>query len=45
MVGDDLLAQRDERADAAQNRARLLDAAARLVADRGAAAVTMDEVA
>ncbi|MFT3900578.1 MAG: helix-turn-helix domain-containing protein [Gordonia sp. (in: high G+C Gram-positive bacteria)] len=45
LVGDDLLAQRDERADAAQNRARLLDAAARLVAERGAADVTMDEVA
>ncbi|WP_301546701.1 TetR/AcrR family transcriptional regulator [Gordonia sp. X0973] len=45
LVGNDLLAQRDERADAAANRARLLDAAARLVAEHGAAAVTMDEVA
>ncbi|WP_414651791.1 TetR/AcrR family transcriptional regulator [Gordonia sp. UBA5067] len=45
LVGNDLLAQRDERADAAQNRAKLLDAAARLVALHGAAAVTMDEVA
>ncbi|GED98325.1 TetR/AcrR family transcriptional regulator [Gordonia crocea] len=45
LVGNDLLAQRDERADAAQNRAKLLDAAARLVAEHGAAAVTMDEVA
>ncbi|TRV78306.1 helix-turn-helix transcriptional regulator [Streptomyces sp. 130] len=33
------------RADAARNRARLLDAAARLVAERGAAAVTMEAVA
>ncbi len=45
LVGNDLLAQRDERADAAQNRVRLLEAAARLVAEHGAAAVTMDEVA
>ncbi|MGW1780253.1 TetR/AcrR family transcriptional regulator [Streptomyces sp. NPDC002143] len=34
-----------ERADAVRNRARLLDAAARLVAERGAAHVTMQEVA
>ncbi|MFI5963778.1 TetR/AcrR family transcriptional regulator [Streptomyces asoensis] len=34
-----------ERADAARNRARLLAAAALLVADRGAGHVTMDEVA
>jgi AcrR family transcriptional regulator len=34
-----------ERADAARNRARLLDAAARLVAERGAEHVTMHEVA
>ncbi|WP_326573432.1 TetR/AcrR family transcriptional regulator [Streptomyces sp. NBC_00481] len=34
-----------ERADAARNRARLLEAAARLVADRGAEHVTMHEVA
>jgi AcrR family transcriptional regulator len=33
------------RADAARNRARLLDAAARLIAERGAAAVTMEAVA
>ncbi|MFE1952657.1 MULTISPECIES: TetR/AcrR family transcriptional regulator [Streptomyces] len=33
------------RADAARNRARLLEAAARLVAERGAAAVTMEAVA
>ncbi|MET9685520.1 TetR/AcrR family transcriptional regulator [Streptomyces coeruleorubidus] len=33
------------RADAARNRARLLEAAARLVADRGADAVTMEAVA
>lgn len=33
------------RADAARNRARLLDAAARLVAEHGAAAVTMEAVA
>ncbi|MET8245035.1 helix-turn-helix domain-containing protein [Streptomyces sp. NPDC005202] len=33
------------RADAARNRARLLDAAARLVAERGAAGVTMEAVA
>lgn len=34
-----------ERADAARNRARLLEAAARLVAERGAEHVTMHEVA
>jgi AcrR family transcriptional regulator len=34
-----------ERADAARNRARLLDAAARLVAERGAEHVTMEAVA
>jgi AcrR family transcriptional regulator len=34
-----------ERGDAARNRALLLDAARRLVADRGADAVTMDDVA
>ncbi|MET7477526.1 helix-turn-helix domain-containing protein [Streptomyces sp. NPDC005648] len=34
-----------ERADAARNRARLLEAAARLVAEQGAEHVTMDEVA
>ncbi|QJT03082.1 helix-turn-helix transcriptional regulator [Streptomyces asoensis] len=34
-----------ERADAARNRARLLEAAARLVAERGAEHVTMQEVA
>lgn len=45
LVRNDLLAQRDERADAAQNRARLLEAAKRLVAEHGAAAVTMDDVA
>ncbi|MFH8798568.1 TetR/AcrR family transcriptional regulator [Streptomyces sp. NPDC017936] len=43
------LGQTDEerclRADAARNRARLLDAAARLVAEHGAAAVTMEAVA
>jgi AcrR family transcriptional regulator len=33
------------RADAARNRARLLEAAARLVSERGAAAVTMEAVA
>ncbi|MFF1545539.1 TetR/AcrR family transcriptional regulator [Streptomyces sp. NPDC058291] len=33
------------RADAARNRARLLDAAARLIAEHGAAGVTMDAVA
>ncbi|NNG96295.1 TetR/AcrR family transcriptional regulator [Gordonia araii NBRC 100433] len=45
LVGSDLLAGRDERADAAANRVRLLDAAAQLVAERGAAAITMEEVA
>ncbi|MEH0578056.1 helix-turn-helix domain containing protein [Streptomyces sp. B21-108] len=35
----------DERADAARNRTRLLEAAAWLVAERGAAHVTMHEVA
>ncbi|MGW2047744.1 TetR/AcrR family transcriptional regulator [Streptomyces sp. NPDC001858] len=35
----------DERADAARNRARLLEAASALVAERGAAHVTMHEVA
>lgn len=34
-----------ERSDAARNRSRLLDVAARLVAERGALNVTMDEVA
>ena len=34
-----------ERGDAARNRALLLDAARRLIADRGADAVTMDDVA
>jgi AcrR family transcriptional regulator len=34
-----------ERSDAARNRSRLLDVAARLVAERGAQNVTMDEVA
>ena len=34
-----------ERGDAARNRALLLDAARRLVADRGADAVTMDDIA
>lgn len=34
-----------ERADAARNRARLLEVAARLVAERGAEHVTMHEVA
>lgn len=34
-----------ERADAARNRSRILDAAERLFAERGVAAVTMDEVA
>jgi AcrR family transcriptional regulator len=36
---------RHERADAARNRATILAAAERLVAERGAAAVTMDQVA
>ena len=36
---------RPERADAARNRERVLDAARRLFAERGADAVTMDEVA
>ncbi|MFJ4874406.1 TetR/AcrR family transcriptional regulator [Streptomyces sp. NPDC088745] len=34
-----------ERADAARNRRRILDAAARIVADKGAAALTMNAVA
>jgi AcrR family transcriptional regulator len=34
-----------ERGDAARNRALLLDAARRLIADRGADAVTMDDIA
>lgn len=33
------------RADAARNRARLMDAAARLIAEHGAAGVTMEAVA
>jgi len=36
---------RPERADAARNRARVLEAARRLFAERGVEAVTMDEVA
>lgn len=42
---DALDATAAERADAARNRARLLEAAARLVAERGAGHVTMQEVA
>ena len=38
-------AGRPERADAARNRRRALEAARRLVAERGADAVTMDDVA
>jgi AcrR family transcriptional regulator len=38
-------AQPAERADAARNRQRILEAAARVVADRGPAGLTMDEVA
>ena len=34
-----------ERGDAARNRALLLDAARRLISDRGADAVTMDDIA
>lgn len=37
--------QAQERGDAARNRALLLDAARRLVAERGADAVTMDDIA
>lgn len=40
-----LPAQPAERADAARNRRRILDAAARLVADQGPAGLTMDAVA
>jgi AcrR family transcriptional regulator len=39
------LSNRTERADAARNRLRVLEAAARLFAERGAEAVSMDEVA
>jgi AcrR family transcriptional regulator len=38
-------AQPRERADAARNRARVLDAAARLFAERGGRAVTMEQIA
>ncbi len=45
-VSDELPAStRPERGDAARNRALLLDAARRLVANRGADAITMDDVA
>jgi AcrR family transcriptional regulator len=40
-----LPAQPAERADAARNRRRILDAAARVVAERGPAGLAMDEVA
>ncbi|OBG00647.1 TetR family transcriptional regulator [Mycobacterium sp. 852014-52450_SCH5900713] len=40
-----LQAAQPERGDAARNRALLLDAARRLIAERGADAVTMDDVA
>ncbi len=40
-----LASQRAERSDAARNREAILAAAGRLVADRGASAVTMDDVA
>ena len=39
------IAGRPERADAARNRARVLDAARELFAERGAANVTMEDVA
>jgi AcrR family transcriptional regulator len=39
------LSNRTERADAARNRVRVLEAAARLFAERGAEAVSMDDVA
>lgn len=42
---DEPPAERGERADAARNRRRVLDAAARLFAERGAAHVTMDDIA
>ena len=44
-VPDGSPTERTERADAARNRVRLLEAAARLVAERGAEHVTMHEVA
>src|SRR5215472_16805071 len=44
-LGDLAAAAPQERGDAARNRALLLDAARRLVAERGADAVTMDDVA
>jgi AcrR family transcriptional regulator len=44
-LGELAVSAPQERGDAARNRALLLDAARRLVADRGADAVTMDDVA